>query len=153
MMLRIVSSLRMQATTITLNGLPAARSRSADLFHDDVLAIAKMEIRPEHRGQRVGLLTLLRLMQMFSSGFALTLIKPWPLQYTATEFEEIAKTGKTSQGWTDRKRGKDFHKLRSYYGKLGFKQIGNTDFFGFPSFRPLPSVKAVMRRARRSSAK
>jgi hypothetical protein len=115
-----------------------------ELFEHDVLAFTKLEIKQEHRGQKLGLLSLLRTMNIFSGGCGLTLIKPWPLQYTSKEFDEIEATGRTSQGWTARKRDLEFAKLRSYWSQLGFERIEATDFYAFPHFKPLPSIQAIL---------
>lgn len=115
-----------------------------DLIDPDLLAFTKMEIKPEHRGQGVGLLALHRMIAMFGGGCGLTLIKPWPLQYTSKEFGEIAKDGKTSQGWTEQQRRRDFQNLQRYYSKLGFERIGKSHFFAFPGFRALPPRESVL---------
>jgi hypothetical protein len=113
------------------------------LFDTDVLALTTMKINPECRGKKIGLLAIVRTMQLFGAGCGLTLIKPWPLQYTPKEFEQIAKEGKTEQGWTDQKRKEDFEKLRMYWGSLGFERLGKTHFYGFPGCRPIPALCAV----------
>lgn len=114
-----------------------------DLIGCDLLAFTKMEIKPEHRGRKLGQRAILRAIQMFSGGCGLILIKPWPLQYTSKEFSKIAKEGKSSQGWTEQRRKQDFTRLRTYWGELGFERIGKSDFYGFPTFSPLPTVESL----------
>jgi hypothetical protein len=118
------------------------------LIETDVLAFTKLVIEPAYRGKHLGLLALLRTMQIFNAGCGLTLIKPWPLQYTSKEFEELEKHGKTSQGWTDRQRKQEFTKLRRYWSRLGFERIGSTDFYAFPHYRPLISIRSLLRKKR-----
>jgi hypothetical protein len=105
-----------------------------DVFDHDLLTIMKMEIKPEHRGQQVGLLTMLRIMQMMSGGCGLVVIKPWPLQYM----------GELSETFTEKDKKVAFQKLRAYWGRLGFERIGKTDFYGFPQSHPLPTLKSIV---------
>lgn len=119
-----------------------------DALECDALAIHEMQIEPEHRGRGLGLRAMLRTLQAFGGGCGVALIKPWPLQYTGREFDEICRLGKTAGGRSAADRRRDFSRLRRYWSRLGFVRIPDADYYVRPFFVPWPDVGNLVTRRR-----
>lgn len=109
---------------------------------DDILLLDHLTIHPLARGQRLGLAVLRQVIEDWSKGCSLVVIKPFPLQFEA----EAQK----SEKWTQLELGKfsssekiAFGKLRNYYQRLGFSRIGRTEFYALPTYDPFPTAKQL----------
>jgi len=108
---------------------PAVQKKFADAVpFDDILLLHRLTIHPLARGQRLGLSVLKQAIHDWSSGCSLVVMKPFPLQ-----FEGGAKN---RPSWNELRFG-DFlsdkataHKrLTKYYERLGFQQLGRSQFY------------------------
>jgi GNAT superfamily N-acetyltransferase len=79
----------------------------------DILLLAALEIEPAFRGRGIGLIVLSKMIQRWGKDCSLTVMKPYPLQFSQKEAEET-KEFKRALG-----------KLVKYYSRLGFKKIPN----------------------------
>ncbi len=109
---------------------------------DDVLLLAHLAIHPAARGQHLGLAAIVQMMQDWSKGCSLIVMKPFPLQfdvnqkrsadYNQLELEKFPASEKIA-----------FTHLRNYYQRLGFKKIGRSDFFAQSPLCHLPSANEL----------
>ena len=113
-------------------------------FGCDVLAIVEMKLDSAHRGKRIGLAAMLETMRLMGGSCALTIIKPWPLQYTAQESEAIRQNGKTKLKGSTNDREKECAVLRQYWSQLGFARLPKSDFYVFSHAWKMPTSSEVL---------
>ena len=108
----------------------------------DILLLHRLTIHPLARGKRLGLAVLHRVIEDWSKGCSLVVMKPFPLQFEADADRKA--------DWTDLKlgtfspsQGMAFERLRKYYQHLGFKRIGQTDYFALCPDNIRPSTKRL----------
>jgi hypothetical protein len=101
-----------------------------DIYQSNLLIIDRVEIIPELRGRKIGLVAMYRMIRQFSHGCGLVTIKVFPLQ-----FEHRGNNEVVSKWFTDMKMGafekdeaKAVNKLKSYYRQLGFTDVKDSDF-------------------------
>lgn len=115
--------------------------------NQNALILDRLEILPEYRHKRYGLIVLRRLIERFGSGVGIVAMKPFPLQCEASWREDVDE-------WRQRMKLDDFQKdetrstakLRWYYAALGFKRLPNTEFMFLSTDSPLPSVEKLIGR-------
>ena len=94
-----------------------------------MLAVLEIKLDKAHRGKRIGLAVMLETMRQVGGSCALTVIKPWPLQYSAKEFQAISKSGKSDSGKSAEDRDREFEALRKYWSQLGFARLAESDYY------------------------
>lgn len=102
---------------------------------NNVLIIDRIGIRPEFRGNNLGLIVLRNLIQRFSKGVSVVAIKPAPFEFTSSHIK------KEYIDWQRSKTKKDSIeaiKLGEYYHKLGFTKINNSAYLVLGTAKKLP---------------
>ena len=92
----------------------------------DALILSRALVLPEHRGNRLGQLALLRQIEDFGNQVGVAACKPFPLQHEAHR-EGREDPYKLADFARDGDHG--MKRLRRYWGELGFEQIGTSDWF------------------------
>jgi hypothetical protein len=107
---------------------------------DDLLLLDRLTIYPIGRGQSLGLAVLHQVIEDWARGCSLVVIKPYPLQFVASD--------KRSDDWNQlaldafpSEKKTAFGALRNYYQRLGFRRVGRSDFYARSTAEPLPSIK------------
>jgi len=106
------------------------RLAGGDIFSRDLLILDRLEILPAYRGNRLGLACLYRCIQQYWHGCGLVALKCFPLQF------EVHTDRPNTDGWRQKMEmeglGTELRscqlKLEKYYGLLGFKKVGRTEF-------------------------
>lgn len=97
----------------------------------NLLILEKLEILPDFRGKKIGLAAIYRTIKQFGHACGLVAMIPDPLQFSlyknADDDDEWFKKMNFSDFSTDKNVA--LNKLRSYYKKLGFRQLKNSDIF------------------------
>lgn len=112
-----------------------------DLF-DDILLISHLTIYPVARGNRLGLAAIVQMIQDWSKGCSLIMIKPFPLQFEAGPPETEDRRQLELEKFPTSKKIAFTH-LRNYYRRLGFKQVGRSDFYVLSPGGKLPSARKL----------
>jgi len=94
----------------------------------DIMLIHRIGISPLVRGQRLGLSVLARLIMDYSVGCSLVVTKPYPLQFERG-IKESSEWNDLSLASFSNGEQESSKKLSKYYGKLGFKKLGRSDYF------------------------
>jgi len=109
------------------------------LPYPNLLVIDKLVIYPQYRGKGLGLLALKALIHRHRSGVGLIAMNPVPLQFES-KFVDEKNSDLFSRFGLDAyslPKNKATAKLRKYYGRLGFKQVPQTEFMVRSSELPL----------------
>lgn len=107
---------------------------------DDLLLLDRITIYPIGRGQSLGLAVLHQVIEDWARGCSLVIIKPYPLQFEATDKRSDDWNQLALHTFPSAKRTA-FGTLRNYYQRLGFRRIGRSDFYARSTAEPLPSLK------------
>lgn len=99
----------------------------------DLLIVYGVEIDQKHRGLNLGLLAMLQAIRVFGGGCALAAIKPFPLQFSSNVTEKNKLEFLRAQ-----------KKLRAYWTRLGFAQVGETDYYYVDPTCVLPDPQAIL---------
>lgn len=105
------------------------------LGSQNLLALDRLTILPQARGQKVGLMALVMIMQRFLSFAEIIVLKPFPLQFEGrmpddeAEQYELARFSCTKEYGTRR--------LARHYSELGFRKVGRTGFMARLAEDPL----------------
>ena len=99
-----------------------------NVINANLLVIHKIEILPEYRGQKIGLAVIYKTIQQIGHGCGFIALMPAPLQFSLY---------KDNDRWQKTMNVSDFvqnetvaiKKLGIYYGKLGFRQIGDSGVY------------------------
>lgn len=113
-----------------------------DVRGTNLLIIHRIEILPEHRGQKVGLAAIYKTAQQFGHGCGFIALTPAPLQF---------QLYKDDAGWQNKMNISDFvrdketatNKLGAYYGKLGFRQVGDSDIYVLNPAHKQPDLTTI----------
>ncbi|MCC6556136.1 MAG: hypothetical protein IT372_24515 [Polyangiaceae bacterium] len=119
----------------------------------DILIVESVQIVSAHRGRRLGLLAVRRTIDTFGDGCAAVVIKPFPLQFST-------RSDRSSSGqpeWESRMAMRSFDadektafaRLRKYWGLMGFRRIGRTEYYALDLQGKQPGYAELMRRRRR----
>lgn len=111
-------------------------------YHDELnleiagnlLLIHDVRVARKHRGQRVGLLALLRTLIEFGGGCALAALKPFPLQYNCRVNDKNEPAFRAAQ-----------RKLADYWALLGFKPVRNTEYLYFDLSLRMPTPEQLLK--------
>jgi hypothetical protein len=110
------------------------------LWSRNLLILDRLEIKPEHRGRSLGLSVMIALMQRFQMGSQIVAIKAFPLQLESlSEGEDLTSLGLDMFTCTAAYASR---RLRRYYGDIGFKRLGSTDYMVRMAEAPLPKLGA-----------
>lgn len=116
---------------------------------DDILLLRLLTIRPFARGQKLGLSVLEAVIRDWSSGCALVVMKPCPLQFAGASSPR--KKGQSELSDFKLTERESFRRLRNYYGLLGFERIGKSDYYAIcpndkqPELPELPDLVLIPR--------
>lgn len=102
--------------------------------YGDVLVVHEISITPKHRGQDLGLLALLQTIKTMGGGCALTVLKPFPLQFSGRCDETNKKEFNEGQ-----------YKLQAHWGRLGFLPIEDTDYYYLDLAYRHPETEDILR--------
>ena len=108
-----------------------------------MLLLHHLTIRPFARGQRLGLAVLERTIRDWSSGCALVVMKPFPLQFEAGAKRDKKAWREHDYGSFSQTKVKATPRLRAYYARLGFEWIGRSMFYGIYPDGVRPEVKEL----------
>lgn len=123
--------------------LPAVDRMFPDTFGRDVLILDLIEIAPEHRGRRVGLLAARRLMNVFEPDDGLVVCKPFPLQFDSMQRRspvERASLGLEGFSCTE---AQAYRRLREYWSRLGFRRLGRSPYFALSPVNVHPTFEQL----------
>ena len=117
-----------------------------EVYSGNILVLDRLEILPQYRGKKLGLIILRNAIARFSSGAGLVAMKPFPLQF------EVKPSGETQKKWRDRMSlaqksiDQDIatNTLCNYYSKLGFIKITGTPMMIISTTRLLPTIKEIL---------
>ena len=117
-----------------------------EIFGLSLLIIDRLELLPNYRGHKLGLIIMRRLIQRFSAGAGVVAIKPFPLQ-----FEHSIPT-EDQRGWHAEMQLSSFgeteriaiRKLQNHYSKLGFIEMPGTPHMVLSTARRLPSIERLL---------
>lgn len=101
-----------------------------DPSSQDLLLLDKLLLQPQFRGSGLGLWTMHHAIQRLSPPNGLVALKTFPLQYNgeATQIETEFGLAKLRVNFTTA-----VSRLRRYYGRLGFKRLGQTLYMAMPT--------------------
>lgn len=87
----------------------------------NLLIIDRIEVTPKYRGKNIGFAAISDLIRVFGHSCGYVATESFPLQFEANDEE-------TDPNKTTEDKELATLKLKSYYSKLGFKNIKGTDF-------------------------
>ncbi len=123
--------------------LPAVQRRYDSAYpSNDIMLLHYLTIEPFARGQRLGLAVLERAIRDWSSGCALVLMKPFPLQFEAAENKKERNKRLGLDGFSN-SEGVAFRKLRSYYEQLGFERLSRSRYYALCPDEVHPTAKSL----------
>jgi hypothetical protein len=108
---------------------------------NNVLIIDRIGIRPEYRGNNLGLIVLRNLIQRFSKGVSVVAIKPAPFEFTTTH---IKRNYIDWQCTEIKKDSIEAVKLGKYYQKLGFTKINNSAYLVLGTAKKIPKFSPAV---------
>lgn len=108
---------------------------------NNVLIIDRIGIRPEYRGNNLGLIVLRNLIQRFSKGVSVVVIKPAPFEFTTKHIKRNYIDWQCSE---IKKDSIEAIKLGKYYQKLGFTKINNSAYLVLGTTKKLPRFSPVV---------
>jgi GNAT superfamily N-acetyltransferase len=123
----------------------AAATSEAVMFSQNLLMLDWVVVYPEFRNRNIGLAALSTLMQRFSAGAGLVVLRPFPLQFQAPN-----RRGKTAarkpMGLNAFPTDKTIatRQLARYYAKLGFRRVKGTDILAFDLSCVYPSAETLL---------
>lgn len=100
-----------------------------DVVGSDFLVLDLIELEPDHRGRQVGLRTARRLMDLFGGGCGIVACNPSPLQHSHSWTEDRELRARLALDRFTSTEAVARRKLRSYWGRLGFRRIGRSPYF------------------------
>ena len=119
--------------------IPVIEEMFPEAFSPDVLLIDLVRVRPAFRGRDLGLLAARRVIDMFEPEDGLVVVKPFPLQFNAPNRSHRTKDEDLSGFVTDEVAA--FDKLRRYWARLGFRQVGDTEYLALSPALITPSIR------------
>ena len=110
---------------------------NGDIISTDILYIDAIFLEPKHRSKGLGLAVILRLIQRFGPHMGIVAMLPSPI--TSNEHNE----GNSNNGSASPEQSIELarEKLRRYYARIGFQQIGDTDIVALCTSYSLPTLK------------
>jgi hypothetical protein len=108
---------------------------------NNVLIIDRIGIRPEYRGNKLGLIVLRNLIRRFSKGISVVAIKPAPFEFTTSHIKQNFIDWQCSEV---KKNSIEAIKLGKYYQKLGFTKINNSAFLVLGTAKKLPKLSPAV---------
>lgn len=84
----------------------------------DLLVVHQIKILPKHRGMKLGLLAMLRTIEVLGGGCAAAAIKPFPLQFCGKVNDKNREEFLSAQ-----------EKLCGYWRQLGFDQVDDSEYY------------------------
>lgn len=117
---------------------------SGDYDGCNLLILDRIEVIPKYRGKLIGLKVLRHMMLRFSAGAGIIALKAFPLQH------ECEPHDKQEQSWRKKLSLNCFAqdeelstlKLKSYYERLGFQCLPDSNFMIFATGWKIPSLKS-----------
>lgn len=123
---------------------PIRKMFDNQIFDLNILFADLMKILPEHRGRRVGLAVMQRMIDLFGSGCALTVLKPFPVQFnTRHGTEDQGEAGMQYDRFV-KDPDRACAKLARYWQCLGFRRIPSSDHHALCMSLRRPSAKDIL---------
>ena len=110
-----------------------------NIMNWDVLIIEMLWIEAEHRGRRLGLAIMLRLIERFAPHMGIVASIPYPQEHEGPD-ENASDSEIADAEWA---LAQATQKLWNYYGRLGFVRIGETNVMGLCTSYQLPSLEQL----------
>jgi hypothetical protein len=110
----------------------------------DCLVLDYVVVNPRVRGLRLGLLALLRAVEMLRHGCGLTVCDPSPLSEHAPSLLKIPSSWVPLNA-TPEQSDAAKEKLAAYIERLGFHQIEGTGYYGLADGAVTPSVEQLLK--------
>jgi hypothetical protein len=105
----------------------------------DLLIIQLVEIEPEFRGQRIGLLAISKVVDIFGENCGLVAIKPFPLQFS--NFRDSGRCSPNEMDAAEIAFQRATQKLRRYWDRAGFRRVCGTDYSALSPALRRPDVR------------
>jgi len=127
--------------------IPAATKvlKGGERWAPNMLVLDRLEIFPEHRGNRHGLHALRWMQFHFGTGCGIVAMKPFPLQFEYRMKSEAGQKefAQLELGNFTGKRDAALRKLRAYYRQAGFVSVPGTEFMVSDPQMKLPQLKTI----------
>lgn len=136
--------------------LPAVEELFEPVLGSTLMILDRMEIKPEHRGKRLGLVAVKRLIDVYADQLSLVALKPFPLQFIGMKDPDwVVPPGVSDDPEAAFCEARA--KLEAYWALLGFESFGslmvlNPHLRG-PSLEDLVEGKDLKRGTRRVTKK
>jgi hypothetical protein len=118
---------------------PIVRQFGSRLRANSVFAFTKVSLEREYMDRQVGLLTLIRVLQMFDEPHSLAIIRPWEMPYAQYELDRSADS--TDANVKPINGGQvEPEQMIAYWDFLGFEPIGDAEFYVRTGDKPLPTL-------------
>jgi GNAT superfamily N-acetyltransferase len=97
----------------------------------NLLAIERFELLPEWRKRNIGRKVIKDIVLRFSGCCAVVMLKAFPLQQEFQYAEDMKSDWEKKMQMKQLPQDEEFsnYKVFAYYQKMGFNQLGNTDYF------------------------
>jgi GNAT superfamily N-acetyltransferase len=97
----------------------------------NILVIERFELLPEWRKRNIGKKVIKDIVLRFSGCCDLVMLKAFPLQQEYQYADGMKSDWEKKMQMTDFPQDQEFstYKVFAYYQKMGFSQLGNTDYF------------------------
>jgi hypothetical protein len=118
-----------------------------DAMDPDCLVLDYVVLNPKWRGLKVGLLAARKAIDLLAGGCGLAVCDIAPLRREAHQFIGVPKSWLPPHRTVQAKRAAT-RKLRSYYGRLGFRRLGKTAYSAMSMARLTPTLADLLRRRR-----
>lgn len=116
-----------------------------DLLPGNILILDRLEIRPQYRGEGLGLAVIRRLIERFSAGTELIALKAYPLQF---EYQALSDPNPWKKSMVLATFQSDQQiavaALQRYYSRLGFAAMPRTEFMFRASSDRLPVLNELL---------
>lgn len=94
------------------------------------LVIDELHVPPSHRGRKLGLELIRRVLAHFTGHYSLALLTPGFCIQTGPGHEHCTTE---HEGWTKEHRQEKWRRQILYWQKAGFRRMGELDVFGLPA--------------------
>jgi GNAT superfamily N-acetyltransferase len=103
-----------------IRGSVARLTGQDDVFPHNLLALHTVTVLPAHRGKGLGHACAQRIIDAYGMGCSIAVLRPKPLREDedGPNDEQLPEPSPTGLA-----------KLRNYWGKMGFKRIGRSEFY------------------------
>jgi len=127
--------------------LRAAVQDSFEVIGLDILYLERIEIDAAHRGTGLGLVVISRCIDVWEPQQGLVVCRPYPMQFDKLRKDDEAWKNRIGVDAFVKDKDEASQKLCSYWGRLGFKPVPNTDYWALSTVSRRPSIADVLKPA------